>query len=85
LEDPIVSQVMESLEVVDGALISQDQVMEALKEVAKENKTSVDKGDLSSIMMRLFDEADQRSNRMVRRQDLRKVLSKYRNGLQSLK
>jgi hypothetical protein len=76
---------MESLEVVDGALISQDQVMEALKEVAKENKTSVDKGDLSSIMMRLFDEADQRSNRMVRRQDLRKVLSKYRNGLQSLK
>lgn len=85
MEDPIVSQVMESLEVVDGALISQDQVMEALKEVAKENKTSVDKGDLSSIMMRLFDEADQRSNRMVRRQDLRKVLSKYRNGLQSLK
>jgi len=37
------------------------------------------------MMSRLFSEADQRSNRMIRRQDLRKVLSKYKNGLQSLK
>ena len=75
---------MRSLEVVEGALISQKQVLEALREVAKDNNTSVDKGDLSSIMTRLFLEADSRSNRMVRRQDLRKVLSKYKNGLQCL-
>jgi hypothetical protein len=85
LEDLVVSQVMQSLEAVDGGFISQNQVLDALREVAQDNNTSVDQGDLSSIMSRLFLEADSRSNRMVRRQDLRKVLSKYKNGLQCLK
>jgi hypothetical protein len=36
-------------------------------------------------MSRLFSEADSRNARIIRRQDLRKVLNKYKSGLSALK
>jgi len=54
--------------------ISSEEVSKAIQQVAAANHTVVDEEQLSSIMTRLFGEADERSLRMMSRRDLRRAL-----------